>query len=240
MKEGETSASQYDALAGAYASDTAQNAFNAYYERPAMIALVGDVAGRRVLEAGCGPGSLTSWLVENDALVTAFDVSSAMLEITRGLVGGRATLLRADLGEPLEFAPSASFDLVVASLVLHYLRDWDALLAEFRRVLREDGRVVFSTHHPTMDWQANLPDGYFAMTRVTDTWCKGSGSFEVSFWRRPLTEMCRSIHSAGFVIERLVEPEPLPELAERDPEHYLILRDAPRFLLFRLAPFPAS
>ena len=239
MTDGETSARQYDAMAAAYAADTSQNACNAFYERPATIALLGEVAGRRVLEAGCGAGALTSWLVERGAQVTAFDISASMLAIARGLVGDRATFIQADLAEPLAFAASGSFDLVVASLVLHYLRDWDPVLTEMRRVLCQDGRVVFSTHHPSMDWQLHSAEDYFAVKQVTETWSKGSQSFEVTFWRRPLTEMCRSISSAGFVIERLVEPEPVAELARRDPADDRRLRTAPGFLFFRLAPSPA-
>jgi ubiquinone/menaquinone biosynthesis C-methylase UbiE len=53
----------------------------------------------------------------------------------------------------LSFAQDGSFDLIVASLVMHYVRDWHAVLGEFRRVLKPDGAVVFSTHHPAMDWQ---------------------------------------------------------------------------------------
>ncbi len=56
MRDAERSARQYDAMAADYAADNAESAFNAYYERPAMISLVGEVEGRRVLEVGCGAG----------------------------------------------------------------------------------------------------------------------------------------------------------------------------------------
>jgi hypothetical protein len=45
--------------------------------------------------------------------------------------------------------------------------------------------------------------------------------------------------AAGFVIERLDEPQPLPELAEHDPARYERLRTTPRYLFFRLRPTPA-
>jgi ubiquinone/menaquinone biosynthesis C-methylase UbiE len=46
----------YDSFAEAYSVDNEVNLFNAYYERPATLA--GDVAGRRILDAGCGSGPL--------------------------------------------------------------------------------------------------------------------------------------------------------------------------------------
>lgn len=48
-------ANDYDSFAEAYAAETENNLVNAYYARPAMLALAGDVAGRRILDAGCGP-----------------------------------------------------------------------------------------------------------------------------------------------------------------------------------------
>jgi SAM-dependent methyltransferase len=158
-----------------------------------------------------------------------------MLDLARRSLGDRADLVLANLAEPLPFE-TGSFDVVVASLVLHYVRDWTAALRELRRVLSPRGAVVFSTHHPTMDWMLSSPDDYFAVKRVTETWAIGGRDFEVTFWRRPLTAMCEAIANAGFVIERLVEPAPLPEAAERDAQAYEAIRTKPRFLFFRLRP----
>jgi ubiquinone/menaquinone biosynthesis C-methylase UbiE len=234
MREGQRAASQYDAMGAAYQAANDEGPFNAYYERPATIALIGDVAGQRVLEAGCGPGSLTAWLADNGASVTAMDVSPEMVRLAAGRLGGRARILTADLTQPLDFAADASADLVVASLVLHYLADWTGPLAEFYRVLEPDGVVVFSTHHPAMDWQLHSRDDYFRILQVTETWDKGGQPYEVTFWRRPLTAMTAAISSAGFVIDKLVEPAPLPSLQRHDPGAYDKIRTGPRFLFFRL------
>jgi ubiquinone/menaquinone biosynthesis C-methylase UbiE len=236
VSDGGRSAAQYDAMAAAYADDNAGNAYNAHYERPATIALLGDVRGLRVLEVGCGAGPLTAWLVDNGATVTALDVSREMLRLASERLADRATFVLADLEQPLTFATDGSFDLVVASLVLHYVGDWEAVLRELRRVLSRRGAVVFSTHHPTMDWALHTPDDYFAFTQVTETWSKGPGEFEVTFWRRPLTAMTRAISAAGFVIEELVEPQPVAELRDLDPVADKAIRSRPTFLFFRLRP----
>ncbi len=233
MNDGERSAHQYNAMAADYAADNAESPYNAYYERPATISLLGDVAGRRVLEVGCGAGVLTGWLVEHAAAVTALDVSDEMVAIAKKAVGDRAQIVVADLGEPLSFATDHSFDLVVASLALHYVADWASVFGEFHRVLTPRGAVVFSTHHPTMDWE-HSPDDYFATKQITERWSKGSGEFDVTFWRRPLTAMTHAIASSGFVIEQLVEPAASPGLRYRDPAAYELIRTKPRFLFFRL------
>jgi ubiquinone/menaquinone biosynthesis C-methylase UbiE len=235
MDDGERTARQYDAMAADYAPDNAVSPYNAFYERPATMALLGNVAGLRALEVGCGSGVLTTWLVDQGAVVTAMDVSPVMLGLARQSVGDRADLVLADLAAPLPFE-TAAFDIVVASLVLHYVLDWTCALGELRRVLGPGGAVVFSTHHPTMDWALCSPDDYFAIKQVTDTWTIGGRDFEVTFWRRPLTAMCEAIADAGFVIERLVEPAPSLKVAERDAEAYQEIKTKPRFLFFRLRP----
>ena len=70
----------YDVLAEAYTADNETSLFNAYYERPAILTLAGDVAGRRILDAGCGSGPLFAALRDRGAIVTGFDKSAGMLE----------------------------------------------------------------------------------------------------------------------------------------------------------------
>lgn len=236
MGDGERSAREYDSMALDYSAANEEGAFNAFYERPAMIDLLGDVSACRVLEVGCGAGPLTAWLVDHGATVTAMDVSSSMLALAQQRVGPAVSFHLADVAEPLAFAADGEFDVIVASLVLHYLKDWKPALTEFRRVVNPDGYVLFSTHHPAMDWQIHSLDDYFAVKEVSETWTLGSKEFEVSFWRRPLTEISSAIAATGFVIDRLVEPEPVPELRERDVDAYTWLRKAPQFLFFRLRP----
>ena len=115
----------YDSFAEAYSAGNEASLVNAYYERPAILALAGDVAGRRILDAGCGSGPLSAALRDRGAIVTGFDYSAGMLELARRRLGPDADLHLADLGSPLPF-PDGTFDDVIASLVLHYLEDWAA------------------------------------------------------------------------------------------------------------------
>ncbi|GAB2890451.1 class I SAM-dependent methyltransferase [Streptomyces mayteni] len=139
-------ANDYDGFAEAYAAENENSLVTAYYERPAMLALAGDVAGRRILDAGCGSGPLSAALRDRGAVVTGVDASAGMLALARRRLGDDADLHAVDLSDPLPFADGA-FDDVVASLVLHYLEDWGPTLAEMRRVLRPGGRLIASVHH---------------------------------------------------------------------------------------------
>ena len=149
--------------------------------------------------------------MDRGADVVGIDVSERLVEIARRDLGDRAEFHVADVGRPMPFLADESFDLVTASLVLHYLRDWAVPLREFHRVLRPGGALLISTHHPTMDVAISDPPApYFDLTLLTDTWHKGGRDLEVQYYRRPLSAIVDALADAGFLIERMPEPRPDP------------------------------
>ena len=88
---GRAVANDYDSFAEAYSAENEVNLANAYYERPAMLALAGDVAGRRILDVGCGSGPLFAALRDRGAIMTGFDYSAGMLELARRRLGDERT-----------------------------------------------------------------------------------------------------------------------------------------------------
>lgn len=222
----------YDGFAEAYATETEDSLVNAYYARPAMLALAGDVAGRRVLDAGCGSGPLSAALRDRGAVVTGIDASAGMLELARRRLGEDADLRRVDLREPLPFGDGV-FDDVVASLVLHYLEDWGPTLAEIRRVLRPGGRLIASVDHPFVAYtiQEPRPD-YFATTSYTFDWTVGGRSVPMRFWRKSLQAMTDAFAAAGFRLSAVSEPQPDPAARELFPDGFRDLSTRPCFLFF--------
>ncbi|MFI9388160.1 class I SAM-dependent methyltransferase [Kutzneria sp. NPDC052558] len=221
----------YDTLAEAYTAENETSLLNAYYERPAMLALAGEVAGRRILDAGCGAGPLSAALRERGAIVTGIDASAGMLAQARKRLGEDADLRVADLADPLPL-PDNTFDDVVASLVLHYLEDWGPTLAELRRVLKPGGRLLVSVEHPSaiLLWQRESgakPD-YFATRERIEEWNMGGHTVPLRFWDRPLHAMTDAFTAAGFRILGLGEPAPVPEARKKFPE----LTGRPNFLAF--------
>jgi len=105
-------------------------AWNAYYERPAVLAMVGDVPGKRVLDAGCCAGAHAAALLERGARITGVDSSAGLLTIAADRLGEAVDLHVVDLADPLPFA-DATFDVVLASLVMHYLRTGNRRSASF-------------------------------------------------------------------------------------------------------------
>ena len=184
----------------------ADSAPNAHYDRPAVLAALGPVTGRQVLDAACGPGLYVQELLEREAEVTAFDASPVMVGLARQRTAGRVRIEQAALGEPLPY-PDGAFDLVVCALAIHYASDRAAAFAEFCRVLRSGGAAVVSTQHPVMDW-LRKGGSYFQTILETDIWRIPSGDQPVRFWREPLSALCTAATDAGFLIEELIEPVP--------------------------------
>lgn len=205
-----TVANDYDSFAEAYTAATEDNLVNAHYERPAILDLAGDVAGRRILDAGCGSGPLYAALRDRGATVTGLDSSATMLQLARQRLGSGADLHLADLRSPLPF-PDGTFDDVVASLVLHYLEDWTAPLAELRRVMVPGGRLIASVEHPFQSqMQAGPGADYFATRKWSFEWTFGDHRARMSFWHRPLHAMTDAFTAAGFRIAVVSEPPPAP------------------------------
>jgi ubiquinone/menaquinone biosynthesis C-methylase UbiE len=227
----------YDSLAEAYTAENETSLMNAYYARPAILPLAGDVTGRRILDAGCGSGPLFAALRDRGATVTGFDGSAGMLEEARRRLGADADLQVADLADPLPF-PDDSFDDVVASLVLHYLQDWGPTLTELRRVLRTGGRLIVSVDHPflinLMHRQAGPRPDYFETYNWTEEWTMGGQTAQMSRWNRPLHAMTDAFTAAGFRISVISEPQPVPAARELFPDDFHILNTFPSFLFFVL------
>jgi SAM-dependent methyltransferase len=221
-------------MAADYVAHVAANPYTALYETPGLQAMLPPVAGLRVLDAGCGGGRTSAWLVEQGAEVIGFDTSEELLRLARDRLPS-AAFVHGDLAEPLPFENS-TFDVVVASLVMHYLRDWAPTLRELRRVLRPGGVVALSTHHPAMDAELAGSSDYFATELLRDVWTVGGRDVEVRFWHRPLSRMFSEIADGGFRVDELSEPQPMPEVRERDPEAWERLTKKPHFLFLRLAP----
>jgi SAM-dependent methyltransferase len=225
-------ANDYDSFAEAYSAENEASLLNAYYERPAMLALAGDVTGRRILDVGCGSGPLFAALRDRGAMVTGFDKSAGMVELARRRLGDDADLQVADLGSPLPF-PDGRFDDVIASLVLHYLEDWGPALAELRRVLKPGGRLLVSVEHPfaitLMHLQAGREADYFATSNRTEEYTFSGQTVLLSLWDRPLHAMTGAFTAAGFRMTVISEPEPAPAARELFPDQ---LAATPRFLGF--------
>jgi SAM-dependent methyltransferase len=228
----------YEQFARRYAEHVADKSHNAYYERPAMLSLLPDVAGKRVLDAGCGPAILTEILLDKGADVVAFDVTPAFVSIARERVGERATVHQQDITRPYSFAEDGAFDLIVCSLVLDYVEDWGEVFAQFYRVLAAGGVLVFSAGHVLGDYlylkRRDYNLDYFKTQRFTTDWSGfGEPKPRITSYRRSFAAQINPLLQAGFVLDDIHEPLPTDAFKARDPVRYERLAKQPDFIVVR-------
>lgn len=223
----------YEQLADGFAAKVDTKPHNAYYERPATLSLLPEVAGLRVLDVGCGPGAYAEWLLDRGATVTAFDASPAMVAHAVRRTGGRADIRVHDVTHPLHFVADASVDLVICPLVLEYVEDWRAVLTELHRTLVPGGSLVASIQHPFADYTYFESKAYFETELVSAEWRGFGGRVRVHCYRRSLQESLMSFIDSGFSIDRVLEPRPTEEFRVADPRHYAELMAFPAFLCIR-------
>ena len=127
--------------------DVAAEAYDRFMGRysillsPQLAELAGVADGQRVLDVGCGPGALTAELVRRlgPTAVAAVDPSQPFVVAARSRNPGVAALQAS--AEQLPF-PDEAFDAALAQLVVHFMADPVAGLAEMARVTRRDGVVA--------------------------------------------------------------------------------------------------
>jgi ubiquinone/menaquinone biosynthesis C-methylase UbiE len=224
----------YDQLADAYAERIDTKPHNAYYERPATLSLLPELKGQYVLDAGCGPGVYAEILVGMGAEVVAMDANPKMVAYARNRLGGKALVIEASLEDPLVFFDDEVFDVIIAPLVMDYVKNWEATFGEFFRVLKPGGTLVFSMEHPVMKYFDHREgSNYFDVERVTYTW-RGFGSpVEVPSYRRPLAETFNPLIEAGFTLDTVLEPLPTEEFKLKAPKDYDELTREPGFMCIR-------
>src|SRR4051794_10246937 len=102
--------SMYDAFAEEFLEHARAGAYNAHYDRPAVLSVLGSVRDLAVLDMGCGPGMYAEELVARGARrVVGVDASLAMVRLADERVGGPVDFRQHDLQAPMTWARDGEF-----------------------------------------------------------------------------------------------------------------------------------
>ena len=205
-------------------------------EQPVTLELAGDLAGRRVLELGCGDAAFGRMvLARGGSAYLGVEGSRNMAAVARETLAGTSGQVQHCTIEDWE-APAAVFDLAVARLSLHYLADLAPVFAQVYQALAAGGLFVFSVEHPVITscnrgWPAGtlrqdwVVDDYFVTGARESDWMGGT----VRKYHRTVEDYFRALQDAGFVVEQLRESRPQRNLFADQPT-YERRRRIPLFL----------
>lgn len=171
-------------------------------EREALFALAGEVAGRRVLDIGCGDGALAAILRERGADVVGIDADPAMIEAARRRLPDADFRVGDAASVPF---PDGSFDLAFLVTVLCLTENRAAILREVARVLKPGGRLVVGELGRFSPWAV---------------WRRVKGWFGSATWRHAVfttaTQLLHDLEGLGLMVgevRRAVHYPPVARMA---------------------------
>ena len=183
-----------------------------------------DFTGKRVLDLGCGYGWHAFYAAENGAeKVLGIDLSEKMLAVAREKNTFQNVRFARGAMEDVRF-PDGSFDAVLSSLALHYVKDYAELVSRVYRWLAPGGRFVFSAEHPAFtaygnqDWYYS-PEGEILHFPVDRYFYEGEREAvflgeKVVKYHRTVDGYLKPLWRAGFTVEDLSEPRPPEEMMD--------------------------
>jgi len=203
---------------------------------PVTLRVVGNCAGKDVLDLGCGNGYLSRRLAQKRARVTAVDSSARMIRNAKSHDPRnrlKIRYVRTDANHLVGITDS-SLDVVIANMSLMDIKDAEGAIREVSRALRRGGKFIASISHPCFDngsnsdWIAvkstlSQPRVYRRIRAYRNLFSEEIpwrvGETERKFTRafhRPLNWYARTLSSNGLVITALEEPEPTKEFLQAE------------------------
>jgi 2-polyprenyl-3-methyl-5-hydroxy-6-metoxy-1,4-benzoquinol methylase len=230
-------------LAGYSEFPRSREGLSATSEWPALRALLPAVAGKRVVDLGCGFGQLSRWLAgEGAKSVLGIDLSEKMLERAKAETSSPAASYRRGDLDTLSLEPEST-DLIVSSMAFHYVEDFVRLGNALFEALAPGGDLVFSVEHPIYAARAepewvSAADGRRAFA-IADYGIEGK---KVTNWivdgvvkyHRTIGTMLNTLHEIGFAYRAVNEWTPSEDQLAAHPEWRVTEFTRPMFLLMAL------
>ena len=219
---------------------------------PCVEDLVGDVKGKRILDAGCGEGYLTRYYARKGADVTGVDISKNLVEIARDK-SPEDLLLDYKVEDicHMDSIVDDFFDIVLCNLVILNVPCFKKAFSEFNRILATGGVLVLSIVHPAFNFygpgswemgeknpETKRREGLFFKVdqyleeKVNERYWRTIDGEKfpqpITFYHRTISTYTRALTDAGFRIGDIEEPIPKTEDPFFDRE-----RRIPFFMVFR-------
>jgi len=242
----------YDKFAKKY-SDSMGEEGDIYHRTqidPGIYKIVGDLKGKVIYDIGCGNGYMARYFEKKGARVYASDVSRKMIKIAMSKSKGMDIAYSAHKATDFSRYKKESFDVVVMSMVIHYIKDLDELFKGIVKVLKLGGIFVFSNEHffrpnyPYSEWVKGKLKGkdqlFIKVTdylkskviKVTSWW----GDTELIIHNRPLKEYVNKLSENNLYVFRVEEPES-KGFAKDFPKHLRESHGIPTFIIIGAKKF---
>lgn len=203
--------------------------------------LIGNPAGLRVLEIGCGGANCGIALAKQGGMVTCLDFSSEQLRHAKENAVREdvdIVFFESEIEKIGELNIDTQFDLVISICALQYVSDIKAVFSQVYDCLHSGGMFVFSLDNPIfysianeLLWKENPVDnGYFLRGAETWKW-DDTDAFEFTTYRRPISDYVNMLIETGFRLERFHEMS--PGYVNPVTEEQKLEQRYPRYMVFK-------
>jgi SAM-dependent methyltransferase len=183
--------------------------------------LLGDVAGRDILEIGCGGGQNAIVLAKWGARSVGLDISEEQISYATRLAREHKVAVPFHVGDMQDMSlfNEESFDVVLSSCAIGYSANPGQVFREVFRILRRDGLFVFCVMHPIALRGRRVRYGgrnywglgnYFYRGKRRWKWKFNEKVAEFYGYGRTFGDYFNPLVTAGFAVEKILEPEPYP------------------------------
>lgn len=221
---------------------------NDVIEIPTIRKMLPDLTNKKVLELGCGYGENCEYFLEKGAsYVLGTDISNNMISIAKENIQNKNCEFQI---LPMEDISKINnkFDIIISSLAIHYVEDFEKLLNDVYNLLNNDGYFIFSQEHPIgtgtiLNTECNEKDHLILGDKnyyiVSDYSKNGKrvvnwNHCEVVKYHRNFSYLINTIIKCNFKIEEILEPVPDEEILKIDSK-FKRQFDKPYFLFVKLS-----
>jgi 2-polyprenyl-3-methyl-5-hydroxy-6-metoxy-1,4-benzoquinol methylase len=183
---------------------------------PALFALLGDVSGQHILDAGCGQGYLCRLLTKRGATMTGIEPAEVWYAYAQKREQAEPLGIRYLQADLSTWSPTPeTFDVVVANMVFMDIPDYLPALRNCVTALKQGGRLIFSLLHPCFEESGSAwaSKGYVEVREYFQERAVPQGYGH--FIHRPLSTYFNSVIQAGCTIQQVLEPRPDQDVAQR-------------------------
>ena len=188
----------------------------------ALQKMLPDFNGKKVLDLGCGYGWHCQYAIQH-GVVEVLGIDSSEKMLTRAQELNHDPRITYQVGDITKIdALAGTYDVILSSLVFHYIADFTDLVVKMNQKLALGGNLLFSVEHPIFtaqgkqDWyynEAGEPlhwpvDSYFSERQIESVFLGET----VSKQHRTMTTYLNTLLQHGFQIQEIIEPEPDPTM----------------------------